>query len=97
MRNLYASELHAPDAFDVSLQEIEVRMSEQLAQNFDETHDDKNLAQIVRYIKFIVGKMAADNTYRNINQDWEELGRVIDRCLFLIFLTLYIFTASSLL
>ncbi|CAG5118808.1 unnamed protein product, partial [Candidula unifasciata] len=97
VRNLYASELHTPDASDLSLQEIEVRMSDQLLQNSDEAHSDKNLVQIVRYIKFIAGKLAADISYRNINQDWEELGRVIDRCLFLIFLVLYIFTASSLL
>ncbi|GFN89251.1 hypothetical protein PoB_001575700 [Plakobranchus ocellatus] len=58
---------------------------------------DKNLAPLTRYGKFIVGKMSADATYHNINQEWEELSRVIDRCLFVAFFILYIFTASSLL
>lgn len=56
-----------------------------------------DIAPLVRYGKFIVGKMAADATYHNINQEWEELSRVIDRCLFVAFFILYIFTASSLL
>ncbi|KAK3796056.1 hypothetical protein RRG08_013361 [Elysia crispata] len=56
-----------------------------------------DLLPLTRYGKFIVGKMAADATYRNIHQEWEELSRVIDRCLFVAFFILYIFTASSLL
>ncbi|RUS77183.1 hypothetical protein EGW08_015050 [Elysia chlorotica] len=62
-----------------------------------EEGQNPDLLPLIRYGKFIVGKMAADATYRNINQEWEELSRVIDRCLFVAFFILYIFTASSLL
>ena len=59
--------------------------------------EDRKLGQIARYVKFIVGKMAADAAYENANQEWEELGRVIDRLLFIAFFVLYIFTAAALL
>lgn len=97
MGNLYASELHSSAHSDVSLQEVEGGTGEQLLHNMETAHCDRNMAQISRCIKFVVGKMAADISYRNISQDWEELGRVIDRCLFLVFFILYIFTATSLL
>jgi len=55
------------------------------------------VSDIAGYVKFMVGKMAADAQYENANQEWEELGRVIDRLLFLAFFVLYVFTAASLL
>ncbi|KAK6962928.1 neuronal acetylcholine receptor subunit beta-3 [Biomphalaria glabrata] len=93
INNLYASEIQTQNQ---GLQDVE-NVSEQLLPNVEEGNRDRTLVQISKYIKYIVGKMAADISYENINQEWEELGRVIDRCLFLAFFALYIFTASSLL
>ncbi|XP_012939872.1 neuronal acetylcholine receptor subunit alpha-10-like isoform X1 [Aplysia californica] len=59
--------------------------------------EDKKWSQLACYVKFIVGKMAADSAYENANQEWEELGRVIDRLLFIAFFALYVFTAAALL
>lgn len=58
---------------------------------------DFHLKEIHRCIRFIMGKMAADDSYCNVNQEWEELGCVIDRCFFLVFFIFYLFTAVSLL
>ena len=58
---------------------------------------EQQLREIQRCVSFIMGKMAADQSYSNVNQEWEELARVIDRCLFLTFFVLYVFTAASLL
>ncbi|KAH9508742.1 Neuronal acetylcholine receptor subunit alpha-6 [Bulinus truncatus] len=93
VNNLYASELQTPTQ---GLQDVE-SVSEQLLHNVEEVSRDKSLVQISKYVKYMVGKVAADVSYQNINQEWEELGRVIERCLFLAFFALYIFTASSLL
>ncbi|KAL8595896.1 hypothetical protein ACOMHN_018208 [Nucella lapillus] len=58
---------------------------------------DQLLREILRCVRFMMGKMAADEAYGNIGQQWEELARVLDRCLFLIFFAFYVFTAISLL
>ena len=58
---------------------------------------DQQLREIHRCVRFMMGKMAADDSYRNVNQEWEELARVMDRCLFITFFVFYVFTAVSLL
>jgi hypothetical protein len=59
--------------------------------------NDAELREIHRCVRFMMGKMAADDSYSNVNQEWEELARVLDRCLFLTFLILYIITLVALL
>ncbi|XP_059160694.1 neuronal acetylcholine receptor subunit alpha-7-like [Physella acuta] len=87
--NLYSADLQMSGVQDL----------EGVSEHMLHAHEDggKLMSQINANIKYIVGKMIAEVSYENINQEWEELGRVIDRCLFLAFFTLYVFTASSLL
>ena len=84
---------------ELNLQELEHEGQDSLLSNADSENngEEKKWSQLTRYLKFIVGKIAADSAYENANQEWEELGRVIDRLLFILFLILYIFTASALL
>ncbi|XP_046542525.1 neuronal acetylcholine receptor subunit beta-3-like [Haliotis rubra] len=57
----------------------------------------REMRDVSRYLKYICGKLSADDSYRNVNQDWEELARVVDRVLFVIFFILYVLTAVSML
>ncbi|KAK7482712.1 hypothetical protein BaRGS_00026010 [Batillaria attramentaria] len=65
--------------------------------NASSASTDIQLREIHRCVRFMMGKMAADDSYRNVSQEWVELAHVLDRCLFLAFFVFYIFTAVSLL
>ncbi|XP_041357597.1 neuronal acetylcholine receptor subunit alpha-10-like [Gigantopelta aegis] len=61
------------------------------------TRLEQQFTEMNKYLRYIVGKMAADVSYENVNQDWEEFARVLDRILFVVFFILYAMTAMSLL
>lgn len=89
--NLYSSALRSDDTFLLEHPQIND------ASSGPSTPTEWHLKEMLRCIRFIMGKMAADDSYHNVNQEWEELARVIDRCLFFVFFGFYIFTAVSLL
>ncbi|XP_076453561.1 neuronal acetylcholine receptor subunit alpha-10-like [Babylonia areolata] len=60
-------------------------------------HQVALLQEMVRCVRFMAGRMAAEEGQGRVRQQWEELAQVMDRCLFLIFFALYLFTAVSLL
>ncbi|XP_067668550.1 neuronal acetylcholine receptor subunit beta-3-like [Haliotis asinina] len=62
-----------------------------------DTLQTREMRDVTRYLKYICGKLSADDSYKNVNQDWEELARVVDRVLFVIFFIMYVLTAVSLL
>ena len=88
--NLYASSmrgLEQQDDLDVGLVSDSVPASGSKLET--------SLAEISRYLKYMVGRLAANESYENINQDWMEFARVIDRLCFVIFFIFYIITAIS--
>ncbi|XP_025079671.1 neuronal acetylcholine receptor subunit alpha-10-like [Pomacea canaliculata] len=89
--NLYSSALRSDDTFLLE------HPQNGDASSGPSTPTEWHLKEMLRCIRFIMGKMAADDSYHNVNQEWEELARVIDRCLFFVFFGFYIFTAVSLL
>ncbi|XP_071084850.1 neuronal acetylcholine receptor subunit alpha-10-like [Haliotis cracherodii] len=62
----------------------------------DSVHTSE-MKDVCKYLRYICGKMSAEDSYKNVNQDWEELARVVDRVLFVIFFLLYALMAVSLL
>lgn len=90
--NVYSYAPRSDDAFT-----DDPTLDGDITHNMQSPSTDIQLREIHRCVRFMMGKMAADDSYRNVNQEWEELGHVLDRCLFLAFFAFYIFTALSLL
>ena len=93
--NVYSTALRSDDALmNDATMDGDVSMASSAAAS---QGPDQQLREIHRCVRFMMGKMAADDSYRNVNQEWEELARVMDRCLFITFFVFYVFTAVSLL